>query len=336
VFKSVSVIIPTYQRQSKLAECLASLARQGLPAGVSMEVVVAIDAGADDECPVIAAAPVHTRFIRLPRNGAAAARNSAIELARGELLVFFNDDTYLAPDCITEHFRAQEMRGEPGMVVGQTQWLARPNPTVFDGLVRDTSMVFFYDGMRAGQMYGFRHFWTCNASAPAELIRSVGGFEKRLRPVFFEDCELGFRLERATGTGVYYPPAAENVHDHAMTWDEYRARERRLGEMAVRLARANPECFSAIYGTSDVVALARRFAEALELDRGDRNRAERELGRWVNRPLHEVRDWASMKQMLYLLHLPIKRALFREAFLMELERGEVEMSHPVLQREMSL
>lgn len=327
---SVTIIIPTQGRPTKLAKCLAALARQENLEGVSWDVIVAVDGGDRSEFEIPREAPPRTRYLRLPNLGAAAARNAAVEQADGELLIFSNDDTYPRRDWVRQHLLGQERRGEPGMVLGHTRWMAWPDATVFDGLVRDTSMVFFYNTMEDGKTYGFRHFWTCNASLPAKHVREVGGFNTRLRPVFFEDCEIAFRIERAGRHGVFYHAAAVNVHDHRLTWSDYSARERMLGTMAVKLAHANPSCFAAIYGDSRVALPAGQFAGTLALDAGDIARAEVALKNWLDRPLASVESWPELRETLYALHLPIKRRLFRESFVAaaSTQSAETAVTHP--------
>ncbi len=154
---TATVIIPTHGRPEKLALCLDCLATQSLPDGRTIEIVVAIDG---DESGVYEplGGPENVRLLHLPRRGIAAARNAAIEAARGDVLLFTNDDTYPAHDWASVHLAAQSSGPGGGMVVGRTNWQVWPDTTVFDGLVRDTSMSYFYDQMRAEETYGYRHF----------------------------------------------------------------------------------------------------------------------------------------------------------------------------------
>ncbi|MBK8268204.1 MAG: glycosyltransferase [Planctomycetes bacterium] len=320
MYQSVSIIIPTGGRPTKLAKCLAALSRQELPADVSLEVIVALDGGDAVEFDIPRDSPPHSRFLRLPRLGVAAARNAAIDVARGDLLIFSNDDTYPRRDWVREHLVGQDRRAAPGMLLGETRWITWPNPTVFDGLLRDTSMIFFYNKMKGGQSYGFRHFWTCNASVPMSMVRAIGGFNARIRPVFFEDCEFAFRIEQKFGDRVYFHPGAVNVHDHRITWDDYSNRERLLGRMAVRLAHANADCFEAIYGSAQVQTLAGEFGRWLEMDKGDHERTENALRAWFDRPLDEIKNWQALRELMYVTHLPLKRRLFRDAFIEETQR----------------
>ncbi len=328
-----TVIIPTHGRADKLARCLDALAAQSLPDGQTIEVVVAID-GDESSTYTRIHHPENVRLLSLPRCGIAAARNAAIEAARGDILLFTNDDCYPAADWAAVHLAAQSRRSGGGMVVGRTNWMAWDDPTVFDGLVRDTSMIFFYDQMQTDQTYGFRHFWTCNASVPAAPARQAGGFDERIRPYGFEDLEFAFRLERAGFRGVAYRPDAVNVHDHRLEWGDYCNREACLGRMAACLAEMNPDCFAELYGQLAPAAMRDRFEAWLANDAGDHASSETLLRQWMDRPLAEAADWPAVRELLYALHLPVKRRLFREAYVEHFElrhdaqwRERMELGH---------
>lgn len=310
----VSIVIATCGRPTVLGKCLRALGRQRVPAGVEMEILVAIDGGAQSDEYASLDAPEATRFLFLPRQGMGACRNAAIAEADGSLLIVTNDDTYPEPTWVAEHLTAQQLRHEPGLVVGLTQWRPWPDPTVFDALVRDTSMVFFFHQMQAGRTYGFRHAWGCNTSLPMSIARAVGGYEERLRPYGYEDLEFAFRVEQHGCPGVLYHPAALNLHDHRITWGDYCRREASLGRMAACLADLNPDCFEAIFHNRDAQALRGDYEKWLLLDQGDHQAAAEEMARWAARPLAEIEDWPRMRDVLYQLHLPVKRRCFREGF----------------------
>ncbi len=318
MFDPVSIIIPSCGRPAKLATCLGHMIRLQPPNGISFEIIVAIDGGIGDPVGSPAEAIPGVKVLRLPQVGAAAARNAAMAAANGELYVFSNDDCYPGEDWLAAHLRAQEALGG-GMVIGQTRWPAWPDATVLDGLLRDTSMVFFYDRMTPGADYGFRHYWTCNASVPATWARRVGGFEDRLRPVFFEDVEFAYRLIDAGCPGVRYEAAAVMEHDHRLSWPDYCRREAELGRMAALLGIVHPACFEAIYRCSAQDACA-TYRSWIGCDRGDHAAAASALLGWLDRPLATTGDWDAIRETLYALHLPIKRRLFREAFVQEYGR----------------
>lgn len=88
----VSVILPTYNRAYCLGETLDSILAQSYRA---FEVIV-LDDGSTDGTDALVSGRYGTeprvRYHRTPNRGVSAARNSAIELARGEILVFADSD----------------------------------------------------------------------------------------------------------------------------------------------------------------------------------------------------------------------------------------------------
>lgn len=315
----VSVIIATCGRAEKLGRCLLALSRQQLPAGVSLEIIVAIDGGDESGEYARLDRPDNTQFLMLPRVGIGAARNATLERATGEWLFTTNDDTYPEPAWVAEHLAAQAARPDPGLVLGLTRWREWPDATVFDALIRDTSMLFFFNRMKAGEMYGFRHFWTCNASLPTSLARAVGGFNEQLRPYGYEDLEFAYRIEQQGTPGVYYHPPAVNVHDHRLEWRDYCRREACLGRMAACLWEVNPSCFESMYGRLDAETMRDEYKQWLRLDLGDHARLVGEMRKWSTTPLSTIADWESLYPVLYRLHLPLKRRCFRAGFVSDFD-----------------
>lgn len=102
---SVSLIIPCYNAASYIGEALNSIAAQSYP---SIEIII-VDDGSDDRTAEIAAGhgPEYT-IVRRPRGGTAAARNSGVTAAKGELLAFMDADDLLHPlriHCQVEEFQ---------------------------------------------------------------------------------------------------------------------------------------------------------------------------------------------------------------------------------------
>ena len=105
---AATVAICTANRCARLAETLAALL-PGVDFGAA-EVVV-VDNGSIDGTPrllaeVVAAHPRGVRAVREERAGLSAARNRAVREARGDLLLFLDDDALPAPGWIEAYFAA--------------------------------------------------------------------------------------------------------------------------------------------------------------------------------------------------------------------------------------
>jgi glucosyl-dolichyl phosphate glucuronosyltransferase len=102
----ISVVLATRNRAENLARLLRGLAAQvGSP---DFEVVVA-DNGSEDGTPAVIEAirpELVLQTVRVPRPGKGRALNAALVLARGEIVVFTDDDVIPAPDWLAEISRA--------------------------------------------------------------------------------------------------------------------------------------------------------------------------------------------------------------------------------------
>ena len=97
----VSLIVPVYQVQDYLRECLDSILSQDFP---DFEVIAVNDASPDDSVAILreyAGRDTRLRIIDLPSSGGlGAARNVGIAAARGRWLWFVDSDDWLAPGAI--------------------------------------------------------------------------------------------------------------------------------------------------------------------------------------------------------------------------------------------
>jgi CDP-glycerol glycerophosphotransferase len=95
----ISVVVPIYNVEPYLDECLDSIAGQTYR---DIEVVM-VDDGSKDSSPVIAERWVSKdkrfRLVTQPNGGLGNARNTGIKNAGGELLAFVDSDDYLAPNA---------------------------------------------------------------------------------------------------------------------------------------------------------------------------------------------------------------------------------------------
>lgn len=96
----VSVIVPVYNVEPYLRECLDSIITQ---THTNLEIIIIDDGSTDGSgaiCDAYAAKDARIQVIHQENRGLSAARNRGIELAYGEYLHFVDSDDYLLPDCI--------------------------------------------------------------------------------------------------------------------------------------------------------------------------------------------------------------------------------------------
>lgn len=99
----ISVIIPTFRRQSKLRELLSSLERQVVK--VPFEVIVVANLPEVGLKKVVESYGPQFRFHETGRIGVNIARNKGRSVARGQILLFLDDDVYLGDrEMLQRHY----------------------------------------------------------------------------------------------------------------------------------------------------------------------------------------------------------------------------------------
>lgn len=95
----VSVIIPTYNRETEILRAIESVQHQTYD---NLEIVIIDDASTDNTQEVVhALSDQRIRYFKLNENsGGATARNKGIELAEGEYVTFLDSDDEWMPDML--------------------------------------------------------------------------------------------------------------------------------------------------------------------------------------------------------------------------------------------
>ncbi|MFJ8491510.1 CDP-glycerol glycerophosphotransferase family protein [Streptomyces sp. NPDC094038] len=124
-----SVIVPAYQVQAYLPECLDSVLSQSYP---DLE-LIAVDDRSPDACGTIideyAARDARVKALHLPENqGLGGARNAGMAQARGDYLLFLDGDDTLTPDALRAIADRIKETGDPDVLVhdyARTFWTGR-------------------------------------------------------------------------------------------------------------------------------------------------------------------------------------------------------------------
>lgn len=116
----VSICICTWNRAKSLALTLASLAEVEVPAGLKWEVVVCDNNSTDDTTEVIQAFErrLPLRSIVEKRQGLSHARNAGVREAKGDLVVFTDDDVRFCRDWLAGYDRASREHPTAGFFGG--------------------------------------------------------------------------------------------------------------------------------------------------------------------------------------------------------------------------
>ena len=239
-----SVIVPTFDRRDALERTLRGYERQA--ASTPPFEVVVVDDGSTDGTADCLAGYRGSRFsfkvLRQANRGPAAARNLALSLASGEIVLFTGDDIEPEVDLLVRHDEAQ--RSSPG---GETAFFGRIDwPAEFDTTATMLHVTgrgaqqFSFHYLEDGEYYDYRHFYTSNVSISRALLdREPDYFSEAFPAAAFEDAELAFRLTRH-GLRLRYLSAARAFHWHHYTARSFFERQVRCGEMAGLMIALHP------------------------------------------------------------------------------------------------
>ncbi|NCQ35237.1 glycosyltransferase [bacterium] len=247
----ISVIVPTHNRRAVLSRTLTLLDAQ-VGVGGDIETVVADDASTDGTSETVAAAarrvgyPV--RYLRLERNaGPSAARNRALAVAQGRIVLFIGDDILPDPGFLGAHLRWHAAHpAATAAMVGHTRWADEMPRTALLTWLELRGTQFCYGDMRDGAVVDYGRFYTSNVSLKRAFLDASGCvFDERLR--FCEDSEFAGRLAGA-GMTLHYNAAASAQHLHPTTLASSIRRMGALGRDAATLESVSPENFARITG----------------------------------------------------------------------------------------
>lgn len=208
----ISVIIPTFNRRHLLARTLPTVFAQDFPSE-EYEVVVVVDGSTDGTVDVLRGfkPAAEFRILEQPNRGPAVAKNAGVRAARGELVLFLDDDLVSDRSLLKEHATAHE-GNDPAVVLGSTWEAKRSQPTVVADWMRTILDEYFVRLERGALPPGPRHAWVGpNTSIPHSLLMACGGYDEHLRARRMEDIDLGLRLWKM-GVPFRYEPKAITYH----------------------------------------------------------------------------------------------------------------------------
>lgn len=118
----VSVIIPVYNAEKYLAECMDSVIEQTLK---NIEIICVDDGSADESLRILKEYEKADRRVRIlcqENAGAGAARNTGLAAAKGEYLSFLDADDFFEPDMLERAYsKAKEQKAQV-IVFGSDQY----------------------------------------------------------------------------------------------------------------------------------------------------------------------------------------------------------------------
>jgi hypothetical protein len=205
---AVSVIIPTWNGRSLLDVCLPSLEKQSRR---DFEVIVVDNGSTDGTEAYLRESWPAVRLIRFDDNrGFAAAVNTGIRAAAGEIIVLLNNDTEADADWLEKLCGALEENPSAGSCASKV--VRYDDRSIIDSAGDELGLLADQIGHGAPDSSWFsqpRHVLTACAAAAAyrrELFDRVGLFDERFSS-YLEDVDIGIRAQLVGLTCLYVPGA---------------------------------------------------------------------------------------------------------------------------------
>jgi GT2 family glycosyltransferase/glycosyltransferase involved in cell wall biosynthesis len=216
----VSIIIPVFNKAEFTFQCLRSLLREVDFA--ETEVIVVNNNSTDETGQLLSCFKDYIRVIENTENrGFVDACNQGAELARGEYLVFLNNDTFVLPDWLNPLVETAENDDSIGAVGSMFLYP--------DGRVQEAGAIVWKDGNSYHYGWGAapddrrfnfaRDVDYCSGASlliRTELFVKLGGFDRRFAPAYYEDVDICFGV-RSLGKRVIYQPASRLIHYESIT-----------------------------------------------------------------------------------------------------------------------
>ena len=234
---AVSIVLVLYNRAELTLACLRALAQ----ATVAPFEVVLVDNASSDDTAALTDRLDDVTLIRLGQNeGFVHACNRAAGVARGDYLVFLNNDAELLPGSLDRALAAIRASPDVGAVGGR---LILP-----DGRLQEAGSIVWADGSCEGYGRGddpwkpefsfARDVDYCSGAllvTPRQLFLDLGGFDERFRPAYYEEVDYCLRLSQAGKRVVYEPGVVAMHHEFASSASR---------ESAVAMQRARQRVFA--------------------------------------------------------------------------------------------
>jgi GT2 family glycosyltransferase len=229
----MSVVVCTYNGSATLRECLEGVLTLHYP---DYEVIVVSD-GSTDESAEIAESYDGVRVIETEQRGLAAARNTAIDAATGEIIAYIDDDAIPDPEWLARlasTFAAGRLAavGGPNVLPPESSWIAECVANAPGGpthvLVSDREA---------------EHIPGCNMAIRKDALQRIGGFDPQFRAAG-DDVDVCWRL-LDSGERIGFSPGAVVLHHRRRSVRAYLRQQRGYGKAEALLERKHPDKYSA-------------------------------------------------------------------------------------------
>lgn len=210
----VSIVIPVYNQVRYTYLCLLSI--HAHTKEVSYEIIIADDVSGDATEHLCEFAENIIICRNTENQGFLKNCNNAAKAARGQYIMFLNNDTQVTDGWLSSLVDLIERDASIGMVGSK---LVYP-----DGRLQEAGGIIWSDG--SGWNYGrlddpdkaeYNYVKDVDYISGAAILltvklwKQIGGFDERFAPAYCEDSDLAFEVRRA-GYRVVYQPLSKVIH----------------------------------------------------------------------------------------------------------------------------
>ena len=213
---NVSVIFATYNRSDIIQKVLDNWKKIDKKTKYSYEIICSDDASSDNTVDIIRAEQeLPIIILENEHGGASKARNAALKIAKGEIVIFTGDDIFPCEDFINMHYENYLKYGSKVATLGKLDW----HPEIeMNHLMQHITNIgceqFGFAGLAPYALTDFRHFYTSNISVARSELEALGEyFSLAFNRYGYEDIELGYRLQK-NGVYILYDPDILGYHHH--------------------------------------------------------------------------------------------------------------------------
>jgi len=211
----VSIIVPVYNQVRFTLACLHSVLSCNTK--YTYELIVADDCSSDATLAFFAQGLPNIHHVRTANNvGFLRNCNEAALHAKGRILTFLNNDTYVLPGWLDHLVESLDANPDIGMIGSKLIFS--------DGRLQESGGFVFADG--SGWNYGrfddprkpeycylrdSDYVSGASIAISTELWKTLGGFDERYEMAYYEDTDLAFQVRRA-GKRVAVQPLSQLIH----------------------------------------------------------------------------------------------------------------------------
>lgn len=238
----VSVIIPTYNGAQKVLDLLKCLELQSFK---DFETLVVIDGSTDNTVDLLENTFFSLNSFRLITQeniGRAAVRNRGAGEAKGDILIFFDDDMKPEEGCVAAHIAFHEKHHNAVSVGSAINMLIDSDSEMQKYKCyysREWEAKLFTESEKSLTKDNL-YLTAANFSIQKATFGDLGGFDERLKDA--EDYDLAVRLF-AKGIPVYYTRTAAAWHMERCSYKSYVNRRKEYVAAHKLLNDLNPELY---------------------------------------------------------------------------------------------